>query len=1478
MPATALSDEMLLEIAKHGRQDLVEKMRPADLRRFARLAKGFLSDQKNADPAIKEASIRKKAALSAFKTPETKLESPGGRFFDKVLNSGKNPLAVLGGQIMEQNILFTGKLGQIEKASPRKAGELKKKALMSVKQFPATAIKRMMDQDTRTGAAMHTAESYKAIANTVKDIFGFVAGFMGGDLAKVHVASKLVKNLAKAQLETTEEFIFEPGMQFARDPVEFGLNAIDAVGTIALVPAATKGIRVAAAGVELSRAIRAAETTRDAAAIVSRGEDILNAVAKAHKGVMVPGKAIDPIEKIAKSVIVQGVEDIKEARVVLNSMERLGVANLPHGFSGMRRKVNQLPPQKVLDELAPALGVERADAKRQLADAKGGLGWARDVVARQRLLQEEAKDIATRKSFRTPRIQPPDKPYEALVKNAAKKEESVPAIMKALDVTAKESQEAAVAGRAAGLGEPSNLAAKNAQRADAARDKIAARHGKTRQQELDDIRSAKRTPEENKVLQQVATERLSIEAGTVSSEMLARMAASTGGSIIAGTIAGVMGGDEDGFSMGWGLFGGLAGAFLPLVTSKRFLSIGDEAFDLEKDISSVMERVLPDRVIDLGTERIGRISETGLMFAGAATGALSGVDDEGQFDLTQTLLRAGLGAGVGKAFGRTIAKGQFNPRRVYQHWVKEQGTLPDNLFIAQKAFRARHDGRVAVMIEAKRTLDKGTKAQKADMTAYIHGEMPLTGVAPKFQDAAQATRDIFDSMAIDLVEAGAVEGVLEQVFLNNLGTYMPRVYMALEREDDVVRAARYLHYEGQNMSRLGEQHYTKARKNVSEDVAEAWEVINENNPDPGFILGRKGPPISEDIAVHEMMNFVASSPEHVLTDDLVRSARGDIDHFLQKKGMRKPKGGAEGEALERQVLEDSARVRDELDIKFHTRHGPQGPQEVIQRGNRMFIKMPSGKKLGVLKDRWVNEEVADHFRTLQTVPETFTKRILKKGTALFKAANVTLNPSTQVRNIFGQTLLTDVAGVGPWRVDKYGNAMLDYAKKRPLYREGQENGLFGGNWFGPEVGDMLKQVSKGKPGERSVLDAMLDWTDDTIGRAAEAPLKQATRLHSAIEDMNKMVLYRHARKTKGLSATDSVAFAKKWGFDYREVPRWIDVTRKSIFGAPFISFSYKAFPRVIESAMAVGDPMMALRFWKYPATMAAINEYSARKLGFISGKDETGAIDTMERLALKTIGLATGVGNLGDPKDFTKYLPSYSGKQQVLLPWRDKFQRPQSLDMTWYLPWGDMGEIGKGTIGKNLAKIGIPFPNALEPSNPWLNTIVAAKTNRDPFTGHEIIPPGMDRMDGIRLGLKWFGNQWAPGFVSRQIPQLQDALSGNIASKNPNQPGVGGSIGKMVAFQANPFDPRTSIEFKIRDLEKLKASLGSQVGRANTDAGVESLVRKQQEIGRQLVKLWAEWRSLPPTPPEFAKAKAAHKAAVAKSQSKALKKILGETP
>src|SRR3990167_2713157 len=157
----------------------------------------------------------------------------------------------------------------------------------------------------------------------------------------------------------------------------------------------------------------------------------------------------------------------------------------------------------------------------------------------------------------------------------------------------------------------------------------------------------------------------------------------------------------------------------------------------------------------------------------------------------------------------------------------------------------------------------------------------------------------------------------------------------------------------------------------------------------------------------------------------------------------------------------------------------------------------------------------------------------------------------------------------------------EYLGKGKLYQQALKDGAIGGEFVGTETMQKLKGFYLGTKGNN-----LERWMN-----VAKMPFQKAGELYQGMEQLSKMVKYADVLE-KGGTRQLAAQEAQKWLFNYQEVPKLIDFLRKSPFGAPFITFTYKAIPRVAETL--VNRP---LALYKYNALFNAVNETSRKFQG-----------------------------------------------------------------------------------------------------------------------------------------------------------------------------------------------------------------------------------------------------------------------------------------
>lgn len=830
-----------------------------------------------------------------------------------------------------------------------------------------------------------------------------------------------------------------------------------------------------------------------------------------------------------------------------------------------------------------------------------------------------------------------------------------------------------------------------------------------------------------------------------------------------------------------------------------------KAGDFEDLARSIIEPMLSDQPVNLG----GGIA-IGAPVAGAIGGGVIGgySGGTGDFSPGRAAIGAVGGAALGALHGQSLesAFGMVNPREAYRQWFTEGKGLPKEVQAARAAMLNRQAGRITEIMALVRKANKFDQETKNAIEEVVRGNLSPHELAPEARAVAADLRNTYDNLSLDLVESGIVGPKAAETILTNIGTYVPRLYLHHEQGDALAKVAAYLKSNGMRMSDMS---YLRKRKDLPADIRAALGEISSEfgRANPAYLLGKRAPVVAADVEFANYAKFIASSPDYTLPAALA------------------PESGSTGGLI------------------------------TASNGKR-YLKLGDSRRLGVLKGQWVEESIGRDLQTFTEVPSAL-RRIMDTGTGIFKASKIGLNPATLMRNIYGNLVTADQGGLSPARLDIYDRSAMDVWKKRPRYHEASLGGLFGGEWFGQEVNGLIKA----SPESKTFAGKSLNWFADN----AHAPLEKISKMHGATEQVTKMALYNYARDEMGMAPEQAVAYAKRYGFDYRDVPRWIQVTRKSPLGAPFISFSYKALPRVFENAVSVGtagDPFGKFwRFWKWPLALGAVNEYSARNINMIDPQ-ERGFLPTVKRLANEAIIGATGMGqSFGRFGQLKGVLPDYIGSQQMLMPHRDQFNRPGLLDLTWTLPWGDVGESGTGTLGKQLAKAGIPFPRVLEPTNPWFQSFAAIYGGTDPFTGREIVQrnttPAEAQAQWANYMMRLWGPSWMPGGFA--FDKVSRAVQGDY-QQDPMQPTIAQALrSEVLGIKIRNVDPRLAFGAKAerfkREIDDDKRALG-QLRRAG--ASPERMNEINDRIRRKIERFrqqFGQIQDYPPTDPALIEAR-----------------------
>lgn len=449
------------------------------------------------------------------------------------------------------------------------------------------------------------------------------------------------------------------------------------------------------------------------------------------------------------------------------------------------------------------------------------------------------------------------------------------------------------------------------------------------------------------------------------------------------------------------------------------------------------------------------------------------------------------------------------------------------------------------------------------------------------------------------------------------------------------------------------------------------------------------------------------------------------------------------------------------------------------------------EKIGGLRDLYIQEDIA---RELAEIIKTKSdaRKIYDASLALWKSGKTILNPPTHMRNLVGNTVLTDLGGTSMLRrPDIFVQALREMVVGNgKFFQEAKGGGLFGVEFYQQELAQILNVVGN----ETAPLKILRKI-------ANIKPIKSAGRLYQAEEQWFKLAKFTHNRQ-KGLSVAESVADAQKWLFDYSSVSPFVGLARRTV--APFITFPAKALPRIIETA--IKHP---LRIGKYLAAYKATEEFSKWML----------SLNDEEYKAVRE-----------NAPDYIK-----NGGMWILLPEKDKNNNFQFLNMTYFMPWGDLVSGGSGNGLPGFAE------NLLIPSTPVVRVPFEVAFNKSVFTGRKLKQP---EESVLSAGAKYVTDVALPPLLGYQGRNIKNKVIDNepnyFGEKEAKYKTVLGALTGLKATAVNPERERRWNAVEARNaIDELRSRIVStkrnkSLSKDEQDERIEYLRMRIAEISNEL--------------------------------------------
>jgi hypothetical protein len=452
-------------------------------------------------------------------------------------------------------------------------------------------------------------------------------------------------------------------------------------------------------------------------------------------------------------------------------------------------------------------------------------------------------------------------------------------------------------------------------------------------------------------------------------------------------------------------------------------------------------------------------------------------------------------------------------------------------------------------------------------------------------------------------------------------------------------------------------------------------------------------------------------------------------------------------------------------------------------GNMM--QMAKTKSLGALAGKFVVPEIARDINAVM-LARTQSQSIYMKALSAWKYGKVVLNPATHVRNMISNSMLLDLSGTNHIRQTQLmPRAIKEYLNKGKIYQSALEHGAIGGEFVGGEVG-IINKFYAGRQGGN-----LLRWMN-----VAKIPFQKMGKIYQGEEQLAKLVKFMDVL-SKGAPPKVAAREAQKWLFDYTKIPNAVKLAKHV---APFVTFTYKAIPRVGEAI--VNNPM---RVYKYYALFNAWNQASRKTLGMLP-EEFAREKKALPPWLLRSIG--------GVPAN-------------LLMPWKDKHKRTQWLNLEYILPLGMAPEILQRGVIKGFV------------SNPFFNIVADLQKNQD-FKGKPIIPTGATRAEASRITVDYIYRQLAPSLapglkgtkgwgggysfakIMNSIQKIPD-----YADRIRTVPSA--LLDSLAGLKLTPLDVRESEKFKMFDKQRMIMDLRGQLMKLNHPAISEKERVKQAE-------------------------------------------------
>lgn len=647
-------------------------------------------------------------------------------------------------------------------------------------------------------------------------------------------------------------------------------------------------------------------------------------------------------------------------------------------------------------------------------------------------------------------------------------------------------------------------------------------------------------------------------------------------------------------------------------------------------------------------------------------------------------LTKGLGIGLASGPGKALINKADVLTDIHTPNIKRALTYRYN---QPESYVGAAEGRELGMREgASRGVELGKSAivglnaneQKA-LGGLLRGE-PLAlpnDVRTKLTSIAEPIRREIDNLSSRLVTEGIRAGTITEemghIILDNRGKYLPRLYRAFE--DPAIRE-KLMDGSGNIFDLMTPEMSAGAAGLQSRGLA-AFENVTQGATAISTGLAKN----PKSVRTGMMKQRQELSPEY----SQALGSMKDVPALAVLRAVTKISHSIETSKLLAYVAEHPEWASYEARPGF-LQIGKLNPRRYMDRtGQGANMGEMVDAQWGKLSGMYVHPEIARDLKQVMSIP-TKGEKLFSELLNTWKYGKVIMNPATHSRNMISNSIMLDIVnGVDPQNQPKLlFQAAQDLRSGGRYYQEARKLGLLGPEYHGAEVGKLSEAILH--PQSQS------EWFP-TFSAWIRGGAEGAGNLYQAEEQVYKLAAYIKHRTLDKLDPKSAIAAATEGQFDYSKISPLIEAMRSgksqealggmgaafagpayAITGSPFITYTSKALPAIARAGLK--NPM---RLYKYHLLFKASNKVAKEHLGLSDEEYDT--------------------------------IKSNARGQFVLLPERDMNGQAQTLDLSYILPWGDLGEQG----GYGDSKM----PPVLGGGGP-LKGIQELASNKSNFTGKPI--------------------------------------------------------------------------------------------------------------------------------------------------------------